>query len=216
MWPYGFGSRLLFTAELLPAPLVSVTKTSPVRGCTATHSGRCRRVAPTASAAMRVRISTSAWSAQPFAAVERTDAVHERQPLAAAVVVELRDVQRAVVERALALRAQLPPGSVADELVQVVAVLVVAAVDDDAALALGAGRALVLDAAERGALHGRRGRVERIDLDHPAEVVELVAVLRQVEARLGLVPVVAEADVGHAVARLERRARPASVSSVPK
>ena len=53
--------------------------------------------------------------------------VHERQPRAVAVGIESSHVQRAVVQRASAPRAVLAPRSVTDELVHVLAVLVVAA-----------------------------------------------------------------------------------------
>ena len=106
---------------------------------------------------------------------ERAHPVFERQPRTGTVVAELRHVERAVVERALAPRAQQAPGRVAHELVQVLAVLVVAAVDHDAALALHHGRTLVLEAAERRALDGRGLGIEGIDLHDPTEVVGLIA-----------------------------------------
>ena len=49
--------------------LVSVMYTSRVTGWTAPHSGRSIGVAPTRSADCRVFTSTSAWLANPFAAV---------------------------------------------------------------------------------------------------------------------------------------------------
>jgi len=105
----------------------------------------------------------------------------------------------------------LTPRRIADELVKVIAVLVVAAVDDDAALALGAGGALVLDPTERAALDRLRRRVERIEFDHPAEVVEFIAIEGYVEARLGPVPVVSEPNIAHAVARFQRRRLPVRI-----
>ena len=67
-------------------------------------------------------------------------------------------------------------------------------VDDDAAVAgLLHPRALVLDAAERGALDRRRLGIERVDLDDPAEAVRLVGLDVDVEPRVGRVPEVAGA-----------------------
>ena len=71
------------------------------------------------------------------------------------------------------------------------------AVDADMAARFSAGGALVLEAAQRGALDGHRLRAERVDLNHPAEAVGLVAVGVEVEARLGDMPAVAEARGGH-------------------
>ena len=54
---------------------------------------------PRGRAAKRVLTSTSAWSRKPLAGGEPALSMHERQPLAAAVGVEARDVERAVVEQ---------------------------------------------------------------------------------------------------------------------
>src|SRR3546814_19197287 len=81
------------------------------------------------------------------------------------------------------------------------------------AAALGGGDALVLEATERSALDRHGVRLRRVDLDDPAEAVELVAVLGEVEACVGCVPAVAEvqdlprvgvrcaADIGRAAGR---------------
>src|SRR5690606_9924499 len=121
---------------------------------------------------------------------QRPLAVLQRDPGSAAVGREARDVEPAVVEWALAPRAVRAPRPVTDELVDVVAVLVVAGVDDDPSVRLGEGRTLVLEAPECRALDRHRARSKGIDLDAPAEVVQLVPVPRQIEARFGPVPAV--------------------------
>src|SRR6185295_16422423 len=67
-----------------------------------------------------------------------------------------------------------------------------------------AGGAFVLDAAERGALHRHRIRIEGIDLDYPAEAVRLVRVLAGVEAVVIFVPASVEAARREAIALLIR------------
>ena len=85
--------------------LVSVMYTSRVTGWTAPHSGRSIGVAPTRSADWRVFTSTSAWFANPLAAVSAALPVHEREPVAGAVGVEPRGVEDAVVEEIAVRRA---------------------------------------------------------------------------------------------------------------
>ena len=97
-----------------------------------------------------------------------------------------------------------------DELVDVLEALVVPHVDDHAAV--GRERhhcALVLEAAERGALYRLRERVGRIDLHHPAELVGLGRVRVGVEAAVELVPAVAAPFADDAVAALLGRNRSA-------
>ena len=55
-------------------------------------------------------------------------------------------------------------------------------------------------AAERGAFHRRAGRVQRIELDDPAEAVRLVRVLHRVEAIVVLMPAVTPAALPQAPA----------------
>ena len=158
-------------------------------GLTATHSGRSSFVAPTASAACRVRSRTSAWSAHPLAVVSGpwpwTSGTHEpRSPSSK------RATWRTPWSSGDWPRARTAgQGCDADELVEVLAVRVVTGVDDDpAAPPLDHGGVLVLDATERRPLDRHRLRVGRVDLDHPAEPVRLLAVGGQVEAPAGGVP----------------------------
>jgi len=100
------------------------------------------------------------------------------------------------------------PRALPDELVDVLLVLVIAAVDHDATLGLGDQRPLVLEPSERRPLHRGRVRGLRVDLDTPAETVDLVGVRRDVEAGVGQVPVVAEADLVDAITLLLRGCGP--------
>ena len=71
----------------------------------------------------------------------------------------------------------VPP--VGDELVEVVEALVVSRIGDDAAVAVDDRvGALVLEAPHGGALDRHRERVVGVELDHPAEAVGLVGLLR--------------------------------------
>ena len=115
---------------------------------------------------------------------QRALAVDERHPRQRAVLGELRDVERAGVEKVHVGGAVVGiEGAARHELVDVVEALVVAEIEDDASVLrhdqLGA---FVLEAAERGALLRHRIRVHRIDLDDPAEAVRLVRLLADVEA----------------------------------
>src|SRR5690606_1167434 len=129
------------------------------------------------------------------------------EPFAAAVLVELRGVQLAVVERALSLRAKRLPILIGNELVDVLVAFVIAHITDDtAASADRQSAALVPEAAERGTLHGRRGWVHRVDLDDPAEAIALVREIRvpEVEARIELAPAVEERpERGEPIASLQ-------------
>ena len=115
---------------------------------------------------------------------QRALAMDERQPFDRAVLGELGDIERAVVEQVhvggAVVRVELAGG---DELVDVVEALVVAEIEDDAAVG-GDDRfgTLMLEAAERGALLRQRVRVVDVDLDDPAEAVGLVRLLGEVEA----------------------------------
>ena len=61
----------------------------------------------------------------------------------------------------------------------------------------------MLDAAEGGALLRRRSRVIRVDLDDPAEAERLVRLLRQVEARVELLPAALRGPLADAVALVQ-------------
>ncbi len=105
---------------------------------------------------------------------------------------------------------------VRDELVEVVEALVVAHVRGDvAALPEDHVRALVLEAAERGVLHGRLAGLERVDLDDPAEAVRLVLVAGGAGVVAGVdgLPAAGRRLVGEAVALVrDARARGAEVA----
>ena len=141
---------------------------------------------------------------------ERPLAVHQRQPAAAAIGVETCDVKRAVVEQ-LAVRLGLREAIggrcdavAADEFVDVFEARVFARIHDRAAIFRDRDpRAFVRGAAERGALDRRALRVHRVDLDDPAEAVELVRVFGGVEAFIVFVPAV-ERGLAHAPALLVR------------
>ncbi len=93
----------------------------------------------------------------------------ERQPVAGAVGVEPGDVEGAVVERVTSPAEGLLPGLVGDEAVDVLEALVVAHVHHDVAVVgLLDPRSFVLQPAQRGALHRRRLRLERVDLGRPS------------------------------------------------
>ena len=113
----------------------------------------------------------------------------ERQPLTRAVGVELGDVENAVVQGIDPSPARHSPRQVRHIAVDVFVPLVVAHVDDDlAVLRLLDPRPFMLETAERGALDGRRFRIERIDLHHPAEPVGFVGLGIGVEPRVSGVP----------------------------
>ena len=148
----------------------------------------------------------------------RLAAAGERDPLAGAVAdAVLEAVAGEAGHRQVALAQQrevVAPGLRAvagahgvarDEAVDVVEALVVAHVGHDVAVAVDDHvGALVLEAAHRGVLHRRRGRVARVDLDDPPEAVGLVAVVRGggVPARVDRAPVARVLRGGEAVAGL--------------
>ena len=127
-----------------------------------------------------------------------------------AVAGELRDIQVALGEQPQVVLARGVAGArvvaaPGDELVDVVEPLVVAHVRDDAAV-IGHDHvgALVLEAAHRGVLDRRGGRVHRVDLDDPAEAVGLVAEVggTGVPPRVDLGPAARVLRRGQAVALL--------------
>ncbi len=135
---------------------------------------------------------------------QRPLAVHQRQPLHPTARIEARHVERALVQQ---VQVGLPLGGPIarrrDELVEVVEALIVAGVDHHAAVPIDDHRrALMLEAAQGGALAGHEGGIVGVDLHHPAKAVGLVGLARHVEARHVPVPAVAEAALAQAVARM--------------
>ena len=139
---------------------------------------------------------------------QRALALDQRQP-GALVVVEFGDIERAVVEQgAIRGAGGLIVSAVRDVLVQVIEALVVAGIDDQAAVLVDdRGGALVLEAAERGALDRDGSRIIGVVLDHPAEAVRLVRLLRHVEALDRLVPGVPPVRNAVALVGLSERPR---------
>ena len=122
------------------------------------------------------------------------------QPLAPAAVGELRHVELALFQQ-VGVVAALHVASLAHELVEELAALVVAHVDHH--LAVGGQHhlgVLVLEAAEGGALLRGGPGVQRIDLDDVAGAVGLVGMPGDVEAFVGDGPGVALVLDAHAVA----------------
>ncbi|MNS47661.1 hypothetical protein D3C72_802000 [compost metagenome] len=109
----------------------------------------------------------------------------------AVACVENRHVQRTVIEQvAVGLGILVVDLVTADEFVDEFAALIVAHVDHGVAVAgFRQGGVFMFEAAQCGALDRSRLWIERIDFDHPAVTVEFVGILRQVEARIVLVPV---------------------------
>ncbi|NJM84297.1 MAG: hypothetical protein HC844_19265, partial [Tabrizicola sp.] len=102
----------------------------------------------------------------------------ERQPFAAAVGIEFRHVKRARIQQIARCGGRIIGGG-GDELVDVFKAAVVARIADHG-LARDRGgedHAFMGKAAKMGAFHRRRGGIERVDLDHPAEGVRLVPVI---------------------------------------
>ena len=122
-------------------------------------------------------------------------AVHQRQPFAVPSASKRATYSVPLVQqRAVGGRIGCVVAAVGNVLVEVLVALVVTAVEGDAVVgAHHVGHVLVLEAPHRGALDRHALRVPGIDLDDPAEAVRLVRVRREVEARVGLVPAVAEA-----------------------
>src|SRR5690606_14774219 len=134
----------------------------------------------------------------------------ELEPFAGAVVVEPCRIEPAVIERGRALVAQRFPAPIRHELVDVLELLVVAHVADDAVVAPDRDRAaFVSEAPERRALDRGRGRRHRIDLDDPPEPIALVDVvrIRQIEARVEPAPAVKRCPAGVQAVALLPRAR---------
>ncbi len=138
--------------------------------------------------------------------------MHQGQPLATAVGVEARNVEGAFVQQIGVCRAVVRlVRACGDELVDVLALGVIAVIERHAVVgAQRQGRALAAEAADGGAFLRRGGRVEGVDLHHPAETVRLVDVAavglvglgRRIEALIHRFPrvVIAELAVGKSVA----------------
>ena len=183
--------------------LVSVQYTVRASWSIASHSGRSILVPPSRSLAWRVLITTAPGSAKPLAAVSGPWPCSSGSQRPRAVGIEACHVQRAVVQqRGVGLGAAGGDAVAADELVDVLEARVLAGIHHRAAV-LGDGDpcAFVRGAAQRGALDRRARRVEGVDLDHPAETVELVGVLLRIEAFVVLGPA-EEAGLAQAPARL--------------
>ncbi|MND83597.1 hypothetical protein D3C80_754650 [compost metagenome] len=120
--------------------------------------------------------------------------------------IEPRHVQGAVVENVtVGLGVLVVDLVAADEFVDELTAFIVAHVHHGMTVAgFGQCGVFVLEAAQGRAFDRRRFRIERIDLHHPAVTVELVGVLRHVEALVVLVPVDFFAGGHHAVAFLRR------------
>ncbi len=130
----------------------------------------------------------------------------QRQPVAAAVLVEPGDVQRAGRQQ---LHIGFPVRGIVffirDKLIDVLKLLVVAHVDHHAIIGGERdGGPLMLEAAERGVLARGGGRVVGIDLHHPAETVGFVRGFINAEPLIHLVPAVRFIAVADAVAFFQR------------
>ena len=114
---------------------------------------------------------------------QRALALDQRQP-GELVLVELGDVERAVVEqRAVGSAGARVEGAARNVFVEIVEALVVAAVQHQPAVLVDqAGRTLMLEATERRVLLGHDRRIVGVVLDDPAKAVRLVRLLGEVEA----------------------------------
>ena len=126
-----------------------------------------------------------------LAELERNPAPFALQRRAGLIAVELRHVQRPFVQqRAIIGRIGGVDHAFGNVLIDMFAALVVTHVHHQTAIfGHGHRRVLVLEAAQRGVLDGRRGRIQRVNLDDPAVAVEFVGVLRHVEALVIVRPV---------------------------
>ena len=104
--------------------------------------------------------------------------VDQRQPLTGAIIIEPGDIQSAFIQQA-AIGGRRVVVRRSDKLVDVLEAGIVARVADDrlALFSRGKNHTLVAETAHGGALLRVAGRVERIDLDHPAEADRLVAIV---------------------------------------
>ena len=135
------------------------------------------------------------------------------EPPTGAVFVEPGRVERAFVERRLAFGQHRLVVLARHELVDVVESLIVTHVGHGTTTAPDGERAsLVLGPPERRALDRRSVGIPGVVFDDPAESIGLVDVVGtgQIEARVELVPGVAESGVGQSVAGLLRGRRPSA------
>jgi hypothetical protein len=108
-----------------------------------------------------------------------------------AVGKELGDIQRSVIERIYTLSASLTPRQTRDVAVNIFELFVVARVNNNAAVAgFLYPRALVLESSKSRSLNRNRIRIERVDLDDPAESVGLVGFNVRVKTRVRRVPLI--------------------------
>ena len=127
----------------------------------------------------------------------------EREPLTRTVVVKLGHIEDPVIERTNSAPARQSPWQVRHVAVDVFVSLVVTRVHDDlAVLRLLDPRPFMLKTTDRCALDGRRFRLERIDLHHPAEAVGFVGFDIGIEPRVSRVPPDARSEGSDAVAAL--------------
>src|SRR5690606_26423704 len=130
---------------------------------------------------------------------ERAFAMNQRQPLHGAILIEAGDIKRAGIEE-IDVRGTVIgiEGAFGDELVDIVEALVIAHVEDNAAIpGNDRFRTFMFGAAERCALLGRGVRIHNVDLNDPAEAVRLVWLLREIVAVVEFGPIVG--TVRHAV-----------------
>ena len=146
----------------------------------------------------------------------------ERQPHAAAIGVETRDIKRASVEILVAGgdtvgggRVRRRPSGVGDEFVEIIARRVVAHVPGgfDARDEAARPAAFLRHPPHRGALAWHRGGIVRIDFDRIAELVDFVAEIASAVGRLGRVD--GDVELGKArIVRVSRgRGRPAVIAA---
>lgn len=143
---------------------------------------------------------------KPVAFIQAILPEDQRQPVAASVLVEPGDVQRAGRQQ---LHIGFPVRGivffVGDKLIDVLKLLVVAHVDHHAIIGGERdGGPLMLEAAQRGVLARGGGRVVGIDLHHPAETVGFVRGFIDAEPLIHLVPAIGLIAVANAVAFFQR------------
>ena len=132
--------------------------------------------------------------------VETVRAMRQGFPRSRAVILEAGDIERSLVEQVSVRRAVAREFVFAHELVEIFKLLVVAHVDGEAAILRRDGlAAFMFEAAERRALFGSRGGVERIDFGDPAEAVRLVGFGDDVEPLVKARPSHAVAGNAHAL-----------------
>ena len=142
---------------------------------------------------------------------QRALAMHQRHPLAHAVVIEARDIQRALIKDAAIGIAVAAVDAVArHKFVDVFENTVIAHVDHQAAVVRRRGpRAFMAETAQCGAFHRLRLRIVRIELNHPAVAIRFIGMFAGVKTLVEFIPAVTAALGRNAVAALVRRNRAA-------